>query len=64
MNSTTNILITTLLAFALLSSVGSVFATGNLDDEEEEEVLEQLQTAVQEIQGTLGTIHIKPYRGI
>jgi hypothetical protein len=63
MNSTTNILITTILTFALLSSVGSVFATGNLDDEEEEEVLEELQTAVQEIQGTLGTLTLNLTEG-
>jgi hypothetical protein len=65
MNSTTNILITTILAFALLSSIttSSVFATGNLDDEEEEEVLEELQTAVQEIQGTLGTLTLNLTEG-
>jgi hypothetical protein len=65
MNSTTKILITTILTFALLSSVttSAVFATGNLDDEEEEEVLEELQTAVQEIQGTLGTLTLNLTEG-
>lgn len=64
MNSTNTIyIITTLLTFALLSSVGSVFATGNLDDEEEEEVLEELQTAIQEIQGTLGTLTLNLTEG-
>jgi hypothetical protein len=49
MKSTKQLLITTLLAFAILAniSVGSVYATGNLDDEEEEDVLEELQSQVQ-----------------
>jgi hypothetical protein len=65
MNSTSTFLITTILAFALLSSIttSTVFATGNLDDEEEEEVLEQLQTAVKEIQGTLGTLTLNLTEG-
>ncbi len=65
MNSTSTFLITTILAFALLSSIttSAVFATGNLDDEEEEEVLEELQTAVQEIQGTLGTLTLNLTEG-
>jgi hypothetical protein len=62
MNSTktTLYLIASILAFTLLSANVSapVFATGGLDDEEEEEAIEELQTAVEEIKGTLGTIEL------
>jgi hypothetical protein len=66
MNSKTTIyLITSILAFALLANVnvGAVFATGGLDDEEEEEAIEELQSAVQEIKGTLGTIELNLTEG-
>jgi hypothetical protein len=66
MNSKTNtLLITSILAFALLANVnvGAVFATGGLDDEEEEEAIEELQNAVQEIKGTLGTIELNLTEG-
>jgi hypothetical protein len=62
---TTLYLITSILAFALLANVnvGAVFATGGLDDEEEEEAIEELQSAVQEIKGTLGTIELNLTEG-
>jgi hypothetical protein len=65
MNSKTTFLITSILAFALLANVnvGSVLATGGLDDEEEEEAIEELQNAVQEIKGTLGTIELNLTEG-
>jgi hypothetical protein len=67
MNSKTNtLLITSILAFALLANVNvgaPVFATGGLDDEEEEEAIEELQNAVQEIKGTLGTIELNLTEG-
>jgi len=50
MNTTTKqLLITAILSFAILSniSVGAVFATGGLDDEEEEEAITQLQDQVE-----------------
>lgn len=60
MNSQTTLLIASILSFALLAnvSVPLVFATGGLDDEEEEEAIKELQTTVKEIQGTLGTIEL------
>jgi hypothetical protein len=61
MNSNqTTLLITSILAFALLANVnvGAVFATGGLDDEEEEEAIEQLQNAIEDINGKLGTIEL------
>lgn len=61
MNSQTKVyLIASILAFALFANVnlGTVFATGGLDDEEEEEAIENLQNDIQEIKGTLGTIEL------
>ena len=66
MNSKATILITSILAFALLANlnnVGSVFATGNLDDEEEEEAIESIQSQIQELQGTLGTLTLNLTEG-
>lgn len=64
MNSNTTFLIAGILAFALLANVSApVFATGGLDDEEEEEAIEQLQNAVDEIQNTLGTIQLNLTQG-
>jgi hypothetical protein len=60
MNSQTTLLITSILAFALLANVnvGAVFATGGLDDEEEEEAIETLQNAVEEINNSLEAINL------
>jgi hypothetical protein len=61
---TNTLLIASILAFALLANVSApVFATGGLDDEEEEEAIEELQSAVQEIKGTLGTIELNLTEG-
>ena len=57
--TTTTLLIASILAFALLANISApVFATGGLDDEEEEEAIEELQDAVDELKGTLGTIEL------
>lgn len=63
--TTTLIAISILLGFALLANlnVGSVFATGNLDDEEEEAAIEKLEGAVQELKGTLGTLTLNLEQG-
>ena len=61
MNSqtTTTLLIASILAFALLANISApVFATGGLDDEEEEEAIEELQDAVEEIQSAVGAIEL------
>lgn len=62
MNSqqTTQLLIASILAFALFANISApaVFATGGLDDEEEEEAIEQLQDAVEEIQSAVGAIEL------
>lgn len=60
MNSTKTLLIASVLAFALFANINiyTVFATGGLDDEEEEEAIEELQNAIQDIQSTLGTIEL------
>lgn len=66
MNSQTNTLylVASILAFAILANVSApVFATGGLDDEEEEEAIENLQNAVEEIKGTLGTIELNLTEG-
>ena len=54
---------TTIFLFAILFccagvSTNAIYATGGLDDEEEEEAIEQLQTTVEDIQNTLGTIQL------
>lgn len=70
MNSHKNtiyLLAASILALALIGSVSTVgsavYATGGLDDEEEEEAIEELQNAVEEIQGTLGTIELNLTQG-
>jgi len=51
-------LLTTLLAFAIISSIGitNVFATGGLDDEEEEEAIKELQGDVSSIEDSVESI--------
>jgi len=60
MNSQTTLyLIASLLAFALFANVSApVFATGGLDDEEEEEAIENLQNAITEINDSLEQINL------
>ena len=58
------LLVASILAFALFANVSApVFATGGLDDEEEEEAITELQNAIEEIQGTLGTIELNLTQG-
>jgi hypothetical protein len=60
MNSHKTLLITTIfLTFAILAnvSVGTVYATGGLDDEEEEQAIEELQEGQEEITETLENIN-------
>jgi hypothetical protein len=60
-NQTKTLLIASILAFALLSTANvsaPVFATGGLDDEEEEEAIETLQNAVEEINNSLEAISL------
>jgi hypothetical protein len=68
MNSkqTTLLIASFLLAFALIANVnnvGNVYATGGLDDEEEEEAIEQLQNSVEELENTIGTIELNLTEG-
>ena len=67
MNSQQNktLIITSILAFALLANVnvGAIYATGNMDDEEEEEAIYALQDAIGEIQNSLGTIELNLSEG-
>ena len=59
MNSQATLLIASILAFALLANVSApVFATGGLDDEEEEEAIEQIQNDIDELKDALGTIEL------
>jgi hypothetical protein len=59
------LLIASILAFALIANVnvGNVYATGGLDDEEEEEAIEQLQNSVEELENTIGTIELNLTEG-
>ena len=59
MNSQATLLIASILAFALFANISApVFATGGLDDEEEEEAIEQLQNDIDELKDTLGNIEL------
>ena len=59
MNSQTTLLIASILAFALFANISApVFATGGLDDEEEEEAIEQLQNDIDELKDALGNIEL------
>src|SRR5688500_16375806 len=59
MNNTKTLLITTILALALLANitVGSVYATGNLDDEEEEQAIEELKEGQDELTETIENLN-------
>lgn len=64
--TTTLYLIASILAFALFANVSAptaVFATGGLDDEEEEAAIEELQSAVEEIKDAIGTIELNLTEG-
>src|SRR5687768_5044605 len=64
--NTKTLLITTLLAIAVLSNItvgSSVYATGGLDDEEEEAAIEELQTSVGSINETLDKIELNLKEG-
>ena len=67
MNSKNTIyILASILALALIAnvnSIGSIYATGGLDDEEEEEAIEELQNSVEELQNTLGTIELNLTEG-
>src|SRR5215218_3422422 len=65
MNSYKQLLITAILAFAVLAnvSVGAVYATGGLDDEEEEQAIEELQSSVGSINETLDKIELNLQEG-
>ena len=58
MNSKTTFFIVSILSFVLLANVSTVFATGGLDDEEEEEAIEELQNSITEINNSLDAINL------
>lgn len=65
-NQNTTLLIASILAFTLFSgsiSVGNVYATGGLDDEEEEEAIQELQNEVSGINEALGNIELNLQEG-
>src|SRR5215218_10500963 len=65
MNSYKQLLITAILAFAVLAnvSVGAVYATGGLDDEEEKQAIEELQSSVGSINEALDKIELNLQEG-
>lgn len=68
MNSkNTTLLIASILALTLFSgsiSIGNVYATGNMDDEEEEEAIEELQNYVEEIKNELQGLTLNLEEGL
>lgn len=62
----TTLLITSILAFTLLSgsiTVGNVYATGGMDDEEEEEAIEELQNEILTLNEALGNLELNLNEG-